>query len=194
VTAPSSIGYRSALDSQMGAAWCLSGLTDVRGPRPWKGGAANWYGADPAWAVPFERSARRAYGSSLRAELEYGLLTYQLQGLEIRGRRDPVPVVIQFWADPPYATYGLLPHDYPRVFAAANEMSKHRMPDDALCLYHPGDPPARRWTPADGLLALFGLARDHLFFEHHWRYSGGYRTGEWLGPEAPHGLRRSRAA
>jgi hypothetical protein len=50
----------------------------------------------------------------------------------------------------------------------------------------PGDPPERRWRPADGLLVLIDLARDHVFFEDHWRATGGPQGGEWLGDEQPH--------
>jgi hypothetical protein len=60
--------------------------------------------------------------------------------------------------------------------------------DDALCLYYPRSPAEQRWTADDGLVALLNLVRDHLFFEQHWRSTGGHRRGVWLGGEAPHGF------
>lgn len=98
-----------------------------------------------------------------------------------------MPVAISFYAQPFYDTYGLAPEDYPRVFADPGLASPHRMPDDSLCLFFPGDPLERRWTAKNGLLALINLAGDHLFFETYWRHTGGHRNGTWLSPEAPHG-------
>lgn len=74
--------------------------------------------------------------------------------------------------------------DHPEVFADGPNDSPHRWPDrdrHRLCIWYPTDPPERRWVPDDGLLALFGLAAQHLFLEAWWR-----EHGEWLGPEAPH--------
>ena len=100
---------------------------------------------------------------------------------------------MSFYATPAYDTYGLLPQEFPRVHADPNVLSKHRHRDDALCLYYPETDLTCRWTPDQGLLALLNLTRDHLFFELHWRATGGHRGGTWLGPEAPHGLQRSAA-
>jgi hypothetical protein len=86
------------------------------------------------------------------------------------------------------------PCDYPRVWADCGVRSKHRMPDDSLCLYFAGSPPDARWTAGDGLLALLNLVRDHLMFEEHWRRTGGPRHGEWLGNEAPHRLPEVQAS
>jgi hypothetical protein len=75
------------------------------------------------------------------------------------------------------------------VLVSAKGLSPHRMPDDdALCLYYPGSAPERRWRPESGLLALIDLVRDHVFFEDHWRATGGPCGGEWLGEEQPHGF------
>ena len=60
--------------------------------------------------------------------------------------------------------------------------------DDALCLYHPDDPPERRWTAADGLVSLFNIVVNHLFCELRWRNSGGPDGGVWPLDEAPHGF------
>lgn len=95
---------------------------------------------------------------------------------------------------PQYPTYGMAPQDYPRVWADPYGQSPHRMPDRSLCLYYPADPTARRWHSELGLLTLLDLARDHLFFEHNWRRTGGWRGGVWLGPEAAHGLPLRRTA
>jgi hypothetical protein len=49
-------------------------------------------------------------------------------------------------------------------------------------MWHPHDPPEKRWTPEDGLLQLVLHIHVHLFKEAWWR-----ETGEWLGNQAPHG-------
>lgn len=72
----------------------------------------------------------------------------------------------------------------PTVSSTGPTDSPHRYPGrgrTVLCLWYPSDPPSRRWTVNEGLLALFGIAAHHLFKEHWWR-----QTGEWLGAEAPH--------
>lgn len=124
----------------------------------------------------------------------YRTLCYRHTGLEVPGRRDRVPVEVQFLEDPAYETYGLPAADYPRVVADPGLPSKHRMPDDALCLYYPRDPDDRRWQHTDGLASLFEIIRDHLQYENHWRSTGGFGDpsgngqGTWLGDEAPHGF------
>lgn len=150
-----------------------------------------WYGADPIWTLPFQRDARRHHGDEIKVDLRHDQLIYRYRGLEVPGRDRPVPVTILFEARPLYDTYGLAAQDYPRVFADAGLESPHRMPDDSLCLFYPGDPPDRRWTAEDGLLALLNLTGDHLFFETYWRHTGGRRGGKWLAPEAPHGYQGS---
>lgn len=76
----------------------------------------------------------------------------------------------------------------PRVFAdgpAGAEASPHRYAARGrteLCLWYPGDPPERSWSPEDGLLQLFGLIGEHLFKEAWWR-----EHHVWLGEEYPHG-------
>lgn len=147
-----------------------------------------WYGARLAWWAPFERDAKRQHSAHIAAAYGPGRLTYRTQ-VEVPGRLDPVGVVVVFFADPPYQRYRLRSQDCPRVWADPRGESPHRMPDDSLCLYSPFDPPERRWTSDDGLLALLNLTRDHLFFEQHWR-----ATDIWLGPEAPHGLPKRGAA
>lgn len=75
----------------------------------------------------------------------------------------------------------------PRIFAdgpSGYEDSPHRYPTRGrtrLCIWYPSDPPDRIWVPDDGLLALFGMAAEHLFKEAWWR-----ENGEWLGEEHPH--------
>lgn len=62
--------------------------------------------------------------------------------------------------------------------------SPHRNGELGLCLYEPSDPPGDRWTFANGLLALFDIARQHLVCEHL------FRSGTpWPIREAPHGRR-----
>jgi hypothetical protein len=124
-----------------------------------------------------------------------GWLAYRHEGIWVPGRTHPIAVAVAFFESPPYDCYGLRAEDYPRVWADCGALSKHRMPtDDALCLYFPWSPPERRWTAADGLLALLDLARDHLYFEDYWRRTGGPHHGEWLGDEAPHGPPAKRAS
>ncbi|MFN3241108.1 MAG: hypothetical protein ACE37K_06290 [Planctomycetota bacterium] len=70
----------------------------------------------------------------------------------------------------------------PRVFVdGKKEESPHRYEDATLCMWHPKDPPEKRWTRSDGLLHLLGHIEAHLFKEEWWRESG-----EWLGAEAHH--------
>lgn len=147
-----------------------------------------WYGLQPYWQVLLEAAARREHRGDLRLQIRPNRLTYRLP-VEVPGRRDPVPVTIEFHRWPPYECWGLPPEEYPRVLADPGAISPHRMPeDDALCLYYPLSPPDQRWRPVDGLLALIDLTRNHLFFEDHWRDSGGVSGGQWLGAEQPHGL------
>lgn len=161
-----------------------------------------WYGAQPSWQLHLERGIHGEHSRHVRREQGVGLswrdstgwLAYHHAGLWVPGRRDPVPVTIAFFESPPYETYGLAPQDYPRVWAGCGQLSKHRMPDDALCLYYPLSPPERRWTESDGLLALLNLVRDHLYFEEYWRLTGGHQRGVWLGAEAEHGFPSARAS
>jgi len=149
---------------------------------------ADWYGLQPSWQIPLEAAARREHRGDLRLDVRLDRITYRLP-VEVPGRRRPVPVTIDFHRRPPYACWGLPPEEYPRVFADPGAASPHRMPDDdALCLYYPRSSEGERWRPADGLLALIDLVRNHLFFEDHWRATGGDRGGEWLGGEQPHGF------
>jgi hypothetical protein len=60
--------------------------------------------------------------------------------------------------------------------------SKHRYGTDVLCMWHPDDPPQRKWVFRDGLLALIAQVQAHLFREE-WLREFGY----WPGSEAPHG-------
>lgn len=69
----------------------------------------------------------------------------------------------------------------PTVFADGPTDSPHRFDDGSLCMWHPADPPNRRWRMADGLLDLLDTIRGHLLREAIWR-----ETGEWPGEEAPH--------
>lgn len=72
--------------------------------------------------------------------------------------------------------------EVPRVFAGGPTRSKHRYKDESLCMWFPNDPEELRWVRSDGLVALIGHSIAHLFREAWWR-----ETGEWPGPEAPHG-------
>lgn len=73
------------------------------------------------------------------------------------------------------------------VIMADGPGSPHRnKPDNSLCIWHPKAPVEEKWVFEDGLLALLNHVQAHLFKEAWWR-----ETGEWLGPEAPHGLERA---
>ncbi len=163
-----------------GAASCVLAAALPRGP-------GSWYGASTAWRLPFERDAKRRHGENITTALDDSRLVYRTT-LEVRGIIEPVPVTLAFFAWPPYPTYGLPAQDYPRVWVDAPAESPHRMPDKSLCLYNPADPPERRWTSDLGLLTLLDLTRDHLFFEHSWRHTGGWSGGVWPAPESPHGF------
>ncbi len=148
----------------------------------------NWYGLQPSWQIPLVASARREHVTELRLDVQLDYISYRVP-IEVPGRRHPVPTEIRFYRRPPYDCWGLAPEEYPRVHAAPGELSPHRMPDDeALCLYYPHSPQHQRWRPANGLLALIDLIRNHLFFEDHWRATGGVRRGVWLGAEQDHGF------
>ncbi|WP_143226971.1 hypothetical protein [Actinomadura mexicana] len=95
---------------------------------------------------------------------------------------------IEFFADPPYTTYGQPPEDHPRVWAKTGASSPHRNPDGSLCLWYPLDSESRRWTSDKGLLDLIWIVQRHLFLENYWRMSGGHRGGKWILEDAPHGL------
>lgn len=72
---------------------------------------------------------------------------------------------------------------YVPVISADGPVSPHRYDDTgSLCLWHPDAPPEEKWVFEDGLMALLNQVQAHLFREAWWR-----ETGEWLGPEAPHG-------
>ena len=122
------------------------------------------------------------------------MLVYNHTGLYVPGFSELVSVRIEFHEKPPYEIYGLPPQDYPRVFADPGALSKHRMDDDALCLYYPVDSPERRWTAADGIVALLNIVRNHLFCELRWRNTGGFDGGSWPLDEAAHGFPTSQAS
>jgi hypothetical protein len=144
---------------------------------------SSWWGSSTEWILPFEGAARRRYGTSLHRVESSARLTYTVE-LPVIGRDLAVPVRIEFHRYPDYLTYGLKGMDYPRVFADKGTRSPHRMPDDSLCLYYPGDPADRRWTAEDGLDELLNLTARHLFAEEYWR-----ENHAWPFEEAPHGYR-----
>jgi len=170
-----------------------------------RGGTNPWYGT----SIDFQRSLLadldtfvehrgqvtvdladpRTHGAARRTGQR--ILVIEHAGLDVPARRELVPVRIEFHENPNYSTHGLSPMDYPRVLADPGAASKHRFNDDSLCLWFPGDPEERRWQHTDGLITLLNTVRNHLFFEDHWRATGGaggpdQPAGEWLGDEAPH--------
>jgi hypothetical protein len=152
-----------------------------------------WYGSSPQWQLEVETDARAVFVRRLTVQRLPDRLVYRVR-LDIRGPADIVEVVIVFYADPPYETYGLPAQDYPRVWAELGKASPHRMPtDDALCLWFPWDPPERRWTADKGLLDLLYIIEDHLLLEAHWRATGGRHGGVWAGEEAAHGFESEAA-
>lgn len=174
-----------------------------------RGGTNAWYATD----LDFQRALEAELGAHAehRGQVSCYLanpgagrtgqrvLVYEHSGLDVPSRRGSIPVRVEFHEDPDYNTYGLLPADYPRVLADPGAPSKHRLPGDALCLWFPGDPEERRWQYTSGLVTLFNNVRNHLFFEEHWRATGGsgddgHPEGIWLGDEAPHGFPSREAA
>lgn len=172
--------------------------------------AALWYGATISFQRHLEHglhdTPEHRHGVSAnvtprgrRIHTHYRVLTYHHAGLDVPGRRHRVPVQVHFYEDPDHYTYGLPAADYPRVVADPGAESKHRMPDGALCLFFPGDPPEKRWQHTDGLVSLFEIVRRHLVLEDYWRESGGFGdrrgkgAGVWLGDEAPHGFPDERS-
>lgn len=120
----------------------------------------------------FERDARRELGGLQRREavcprrLVYDLL------LDVPGYDEQRRIRIEFRA-------AMTIH--PQVFADGPDDSPHRYADGSLCMWFPDDPPARRWTPDDGLAALVDCIRVHLFQEADARHGR-----PWPGDEAPH--------
>lgn len=167
-----------------------------------RGGSNSWYGT----AIDFQRDLEAGLSGHPEhaGQISCGLapragraatnrvLVYRHVGLELPGRREPAPVQIEFHERPSYDTYGLEPMNYPRVFADKGAMSKHRLPGDSLCLWFPDDADDRTWNHRDGLILLLNTVRNHLFFEDHWRATGGLAGGVWLGPEAPHDFPNSK--
>jgi len=113
-------------------------------------------------------------------------------------KRGPIAIYTAWLSVPGYEqrfTTVIFEHRWPsnpRMFTDGPTDSPHRYGDRGrtrLCVWHPSDPPSRRWVPADGLLALFGMVTEHLFKEAWWR-----EHGEWLGDEHPHGPPEAAAA
>lgn len=73
-------------------------------------------------------------------------------------------------------------HAYPQ--GDRDRLFKHRnpWPLNDLCLQYPGDDPALRWLPEDGLEPLVTQVHRHLMAEEAWR-----RSGQWPFEDAPHG-------
>jgi len=167
-----SIGWQYELEHGLRMKW-PGDVRSVLGPR-WV-----WPAKQPSVTDRFERAELPVIGR---------VLTYHHAGLPVLGRTGLVPVTVEFHQYPTYDSYGLPWHDYPRVFADPGAASKHRMPDDALCLYFPWDPPERRWRYENGLVQLFDVVADHLHKELWWRHTGGDPDGEWPGEDAEHGV------
>lgn len=163
----------------------------------------DWFGINPTFHHMLEHSldadAMHVGQVTRRIVAAYSpgaprTLQYRHAGVDVPSR-GPVPVLVEFTEYPVYALYGRPVQDYPRVFADIGADSPHRLydnSDDALCLYYPYDPPEWTWCSADGLAVLFNLAANHLFFELHWRATGGFGDadgngkGTWLGDELSH--------
>jgi len=68
-----------------------------------------------------------------------------------------------------------------KVSADGPTESPHRYPGGHICMWDPNGPIGERWVFEDGLVALLGHTRWHLFREAWWR-----DTEEWPGPQAGH--------
>lgn len=154
-----------------------------------------WYADEPGFIRTLERDLeahvehRGLVTRHIAAAYSSGaprILQYAHAGVEVPSRPN-IPVLVEFHEFPLYPTYGRHPRDYPRVYADLGADSPHRLGGDALCIYHPDDPPERTWQHSDGLALLFNLAANHLFFEAYWR-----EHDMWLNDEAGHNLSPAR--
>jgi hypothetical protein len=136
----------------------------VRESRAWFDDLASLY--------TFERDARRELGALHRSDARRPRrLVYELV-VDVPVHDDRRRVRIEFPAAGAVV---------PSVFVDGPDDSPHRYADGSLCMYHPGDPPERRWMPNDGLAALVDCIRTHLFQEAEARARRG-----WPGDEASH--------
>jgi hypothetical protein len=127
---------------------------------------------DLASLYAFERDARRERGGLQRREADGPRrLVYELL-VDVPVYDQQRNVRIEFPATSPAL---------PGVFVDGPDDSPHRYADGSLCMYHPADPPSRRWTPTEGLAGLIDCIRAHLFQEAEARAGHG-----WPGDEAPH--------
>lgn len=86
----------------------------------------------------FERDARRELGALRRSDATRPRrLVYEL-ALDVPAYDERRAVRIEFRAGPAVL---------PSVFVDGPDDSPHRYGDGSLCMYHPSDPPERRWTP-----------------------------------------------
>lgn len=132
-----------------------------------------WYGDDRLRPL-FERGARRSIP---------GLRALTVHTGPKAGRLYTVTVDVPHYEDRRVAVhFAISTPRHPVVRVDGPPESPHRFSKDELCMWEPGDPDEQRWLFDDGLPALLGLTVTHLFREAWWR-----ETGEWLGPEAPHG-------
>jgi hypothetical protein len=145
-------------------------MASGRGGKRWGG---PWYGDDRR-RVLFERGARRlpglrgtTFSAGPRAGRVYGV------ALDVP-HYEPRVVEVDFRKTTPALPY---------VTVDGPTESPHRYGKTRLCMWHPDDPRKEQWEFDDGLLTLLGMTSAHLFREAWWR-----ETGEWLGPEAPHGV------
>lgn len=126
--------------------------------------------------VRLEADARRAFRTLRwrRQQRRQGPFDIYDVDLEIPGyerRHVTVEFERKYWWPPKVCADG----------PTGREASPHRFGGRQLCLWYSGDPPERRWEPADGLLLLLGMIAEHLFKEAWW-----LEHGEWLGEEYPH--------
>jgi hypothetical protein len=127
----------------------------------------------------FPDLTRRAVGSRKYARIAY-CLTVPVAEYE------PRKIELRFPKTTPEPTPA-------RIYADGSEDSPHRYapqrkdPRSSLCVWHPEDPPDRRWVPEDGLLSLVEMVRVHLFKEAYWR-----EKAVWLGEQAPHATPESK--
>lgn len=124
-------------------------------------------------AAAFPGLTCRAVGKRKTARIAYTCIVsvpgYEPRRIEIRFRRTCTkPEAPTIYTDGPDES----PHRFAPV---------RKDPRSSLCIWHPHDPPERRWIPRDGLLSLIEMVRIHLFKEAYWR-----EKHVWLGDEAPH--------
>ena len=144
--------------------------------------------AEDSW---FERGVFREYPDITRRFATEGMALGVWYSTVVRlGRFEPraVEIFVPIGDAQEPLVYADGPTDSPHRYFVPRRGRIH------LCMWYPNDPPARRWRPDDGVLALLGHVRAHLIREAYYREDmEASGDASWLGDEAPHTRSGSRA-